>query len=371
MSKAFRLFGVLVAVTTATLAAAAPGQAAERSHAVFVQTNAGDGNGIAVHDRHADGTLTYATTYATGGLGGREAGAGSDPLASQGSLVLVPEENLLLAVNAGSDTISVFPVDGDRLGLQQVLPSGGQFPVGFAVHDNLVYVLNGGGQGSVSGYRIKHGRLHAIAGTTRTLALGNATPPAFLQSPAQVGFTPGGDHLIVTTKTQNTVDVFSVGEGGRLSATPTANAAAGVPFAFLFDQEGRLVLNVAASSSLQAFGVNEDNTITAVSSAVGDGQKAACWVIQARGFEYASNTGSGSVSQFRINEDGSPVLVKSAAATGIPGATDAATAGRFLYVQSGTSSSVHAFRIAGDGSLERIQIAGVPDGDDQEGIAAN
>lgn len=371
MRKPIRIVGVLVAVTAATLGAASPGQAAERSHAVFVQTNAGEGNGIAVYDRHADGTLSYATTYGTGGLGGRAAGSGSDPLASQGSLVLVPERNLLLAVNAGSNTISVFAVDGDRLALRQVLPSGGQFPVGLALHDDLVYVVNGGGQGSVAGYRIDEGRLHAIAGSTRTLALGNGTPPFFLTSPAEVGFTPDGDHLIVTTKTLNTVDIFSVGEGGRLSASPVINAAAGVPFAFLFDREGRLVLNFAANSSLQTFAVNEDNTITPVSAQAQDGQAAACWVIRTRGFDYASNTGSGSVSQFRVDGDGSVTLVNGTAATGIPGAIDAATSGHFLYVQSGTSGSVHAFRIAVDGSLTRIQVAAVPDGDDQEGIAAN
>ncbi len=371
MRKAIRLFGVLVAVAAGTLAAAPPGQAAERSHAVFVHTNAGEANGIAVYDRHADGTLTYATTYATGGLGGRAAGSGSDPLASQDSLVLVPEQNLLLVVNAGSNTISVFAVDGDRLALRQVLASGGQFPVGFAVRDDLAYVLNAGGQASVSGYRIDEGRLHPIAGSTRTLALGNATPPFFLKSPAQAGFTPDGDHLIVTTKTLNTVDVFSVGDGGRLSASPVINVAAGVPFAFVFDREGRLVLNFAANSSLQTFTVNQDNTITPVSAAASDGQAAACWVTRTRGFDYASNTGSGSVSQFRVDADGSVTLVNGTAATGIPGAIDSAVSGHFLYVQSGTSGSVHAFRIAGYGSLTRIQVAAVPDGDDQEGIAAD
>ena len=371
MKKAIRLFGVLVGVVASTVAAAAPGQASEGSHAVFVQTNDSEGNGIAVYHRSADGTLTYASTYATGGLGGRAAGSGSDPLASQGSLVLVPDQEVLLAVNAGSNTISVFEVNGDQLRLQQVLPSGGQFPVGFAVRGNLVYVLNAGGQGSVSGYRLGEGKVHPIGNSTRTLGLGNTTPPFFLKSPAQVGFTPDGDHLIVTTKTLNTVHVFSVGDGGRLSAEPTVNAAAGVPFAFLFDRAGRLVLNFAANSSLQTFTVNADNTITAVTSAAGDGQAAACWLTLARGFDYASNTGSGSLSQFRIKADGTPVLVNGTAATGIPGAVDSAVAGHFLYVQSGMSASVHAFRVAGDGSLTRIQIASVPDGDDQEGMAAS
>jgi hypothetical protein len=369
MKSPIRLFGVLVAVAAAAIGAVVPAQAAQGGHAVFVQTNDLEGNGIAAYHRSADGTLSYVTTYSTGGLGGRAAGAAADPLASQGSLQVVPEEGLLLAVNAGSDTISVFQVDGDRLKLTQVLPSGGPFPAGLAVHDNLVYVLDGGGQGYVSGYRVAGGKLHPIEDSTRTLLLGNADTPFFLASPAQVGFTPDGGHLIVTTKTHNTVDVFSIGPDGRPSAAPTKNAAGPVPFAFVFDGAGRMVLNYAGTSSLQTFTVNNDNTITAVSTATGDGQIAACWATSAAGFAYASNAGSGSVSQFRVTSSGAVTLVNSVAASGIPGAIDSSAAGGgFLYVQSGASGAVHVFGIGPGGSLTRIQIADIPDGDDQEGI---
>ncbi|HEY1456193.1 MAG TPA: beta-propeller fold lactonase family protein, partial [Candidatus Dormibacteraeota bacterium] len=342
------------------------------AHAVFVQTNDLEGNAIAAYHRNSDGTLSYTRSYRTGGLGGRAAGSASDPLASQGSLRLLPEAGLLLAVNAGSDTISVFHVDGDRLELEQVLPSGGPFPVGFAVHGDLVYVLDGGGQGYVSGYRIEDGTLRPIAGSTRTLLLANTSPPFFLGSPAQAGFTPDGLHLIVTTKTHNTLDVFSVGEAGRLSAAPVANAEAPVPFAFVFDPAGHLVLNFAGSSSLETFTVNADNTVTPVGAPVSDGQAAACWVTKAAGFEYAANTGSNDVSQFRVAPDGTVTLVNPIAASNIPGATDlAAAGGSFLYVDSSLSSSVHAFAIGAGGSLTPIQIAAVPDGDDLEGIAVS
>ena len=103
-----------------------------------------------------------------------------------------------------------------------------------------------------------------------------------------------------------------------------------------------------------------------------DTQAALCWATSARGYEYTSNTGSGSVSQFKVAGDGTVVLVNATAASNILGATDsAATGGRFLYVQSGTSGTVHAFSIGDGGSLTRIQIANIPDGGSQEGIAAN
>src|SRR5207248_3240646 len=105
-----------------------------------------------------------------------------------------------------------------------------------------------------------------------------------------------GEHLIVTTKTNGTVDVFSIGDDGRPSAVPVKNPvenpATPVPFAWVFDHAGRMVLSFAGSSSLETFTVNPDNTITPVSAPVSDAQAALCWVTSAAGYEYTSNTGS-------------------------------------------------------------------------------
>jgi len=367
MKGPIRLLVVLAAMAATALAAAAPVQASDSGGgAVFVQTNDPSGNSIDAYHRNGDGTLTFLQSYPTGGLGGRELGAGSDPIATQGSLRL--DDGLLLAVNPGSNTVSAFAVNGDQLALSQVVDSGGLFPASIATHGDLVYVLNAGGQGSVSGFRLAGGKLHPIEGSTRSLGLPNGSPPFFLASPAQVGFTPDGEHLIVTTKTNNTVDVFSVNPSGRLSAAPTKNAAAPVPFAWVFDSAGRIVLDFAGTSSLQTLTVNEDNTITPVSAPVSDTQAALCWITPAGGYLYTPNTASGNVSQFQVLADGTVVLVNPIAASSIPGATDSAAGGQTLYVQSGLSSTVHVFRIGAGGALTPIQVAAVPDGGSQEGI---
>src|SRR5439155_17920030 len=215
------------------LALAGSSSAGTSHSAVFVQTNEPSGNQIAVYDRNADGTLTRTGTYATGGLGGAALpGTESDHLATQGSLVRT--HDLLIAVNAGSDTISVFRVRGDRLDLEQVLPSGGQFPAGVGVHGNLVYVLNAGGTGVVQGFRVTGGSLAPIPGSARSLGLASSNPPFFLTSPGQVGFTPNGKQLIVTTKAgTSSIDVFQVEPDGTLSTAPVVNpSATPVPFAF-------------------------------------------------------------------------------------------------------------------------------------------
>src|SRR5215211_3953180 len=127
---------------------------------VFVQTNELNGNRIAVYHRNANGTLSLARRYATGGNGGiATPGDESDRLASQGSLVYDARHRLLFAVNAGSDTVSTFRVRGDRLRLKDIDSSGGGFPASIAVHRDLVYVLNSGGTGIVQGFRIRGNHL--------------------------------------------------------------------------------------------------------------------------------------------------------------------------------------------------------------------
>ena len=375
MRYSTRLSGLVAAVAAISFGATAtPVHAAgddSDSGAVFVQTNSPTGNAIASYRRGEDGSLTYVASFESGGLGAREQGAVADPLASQGSLALVARERVLLAVNAGSDTVSVFDVQGAHLRLVQTVNSGGPFPSGLAVRDDLVYVMDAGGAGYISGFRLAGGRLHAIQGSTRSLGLGNSSNPFFLSSPAQVGFTPDGGHLVVTTKGNGGVDVFSVGADGRVGTAPTANATGHVPFAFTFDTAGHLVLNYAETSSLQLFAIGGNGAITALGPRLTDGQAAACWVASARGFAYAGNAGSGDVSEFRI-DGGAVSLVNPVAATGIPGAIDMAVAARkFLYSESEVTQTVHAYSIGSGGSLSPTQVVTVPDGASMEGIAVS
>jgi 6-phosphogluconolactonase (cycloisomerase 2 family) len=364
---------IAVLASTAAIAASDHAENGSERHAVFVQTNDPRGNSIDVYDRSTDGTLTFVATYPTGGVGSRAVGAPSDPLASQHSLVYDGAHRLLFAVNAGSDTLSVFDVDGDQLALNQVVPSGGPFPVSVAVRANLVYVLDAGLAGFVSGFSIEHGTVEPIEGSTRTLGLANTNPPFFLSSPPQLGFTQDGKNLLVTTKSFNTVDVFEVEQDGRLSAEPVKNPEAPLPFAFIFGPDGLLVLVNAGNSSVATFTVDRSGTLAPVAAPVSDGQAAACWITDARDFQYVSNTGSNDISQYRVGGNGSVTLVNPIAASGIPGATDsvAAGGGQFLYVLSGTSSTVYAYEVRADGSLAFLQTVPVPDGANMEGIAAN
>jgi 6-phosphogluconolactonase (cycloisomerase 2 family) len=364
---------VMLAVLTATLvgaenAFADPGEG--HGKVVFVQTNELAGNRILVFDRGHHGQLTPAGSYATGGSGGAAApGTESDRLASQGSLAYTPALQTLIAVNAGSDTVSAFRVHGDTLTLLNVVPSGGQFPNSVGVHDGIAYVLNAGGTGTVQGFRIREDGLEPIAGSARSLGLANTDPPNFLTAPGQVGFTPDGRWLLVTTKAStSSIEVFRV-QDDRLSAVPVVNpSATPVPFAFTFGPGGRLVDGEAGASSVTTYGIRNDGTLTDPQSQ-SDGQAALCWIDRVHDVYFVSNTGSSTVSSFRVGPDGVPDLLAAVAATTNPGTIDLVSSGDFLYVETGLTGTVDEFRVGDDGTLTSIgSVTGLPPGN--EGIAA-
>src|SRR5262245_32228160 len=233
-------------------------------HVWFVQTNDPRGNRVVAYRRSDDGALTLANNYPTGGLGGVLGGAASDPLASQGSLVYDDTHRALIAVNAGSDTVTVFAVRADQLTRKQVIASGGTFPVRVTVHRQLVYVLNARDGGTVSGYRWTGQRLQPLRHAIRPLHLDPNAGPEFLTSPGQVGFTPDGRQLLVTTKGNgHDVLAFSVRRSGVLADEPVVNSLPDgtAPFAFVFDDANRLALAHAGTSALASYEVGADGHI--------------------------------------------------------------------------------------------------------------
>jgi hypothetical protein len=369
--------GAGAAVATTLLAGtslAATQQQADlpRGGVVFVQNDALGGNAIAVYDRSGDGTLHPAGTYPTGGLGGALTGSVVDHLASQGSLAYDRGRGLLYAVNAGSDTVTVFAVAGDRLVRRQVISSGGTFPVSIAVHGNLLYVLNARDGGSVQGFVRIGATLVRIPAWHRGLGLDPAQAPEFTHTPGQVAFTPDGSKLVVTTKGNGSdIDVFGVSPLGAPSARPAVNADAGnVPFAVSFDAGGHLVVAEAGSNAVATFTINHDRTVTLVDRAA-TGQAATCWIVPAGTAFYASNAGSGTLSGY--GDDGSGTLRPAGTTATGPGTVDAAASGdgQYLYVQAGAAGTVDEFRVGPGGSLTSVGSVTVPGAAGGEGIAAS
>lgn len=327
-----------------------------KKHLVFVQTNNPAGNQILVYDRAEDGTLTLTETVDTGGTGGRNEGAVSDPLASQGSLVYNTHHRVLVAVNAGSNTLSVLGLDDGHLCLRQVLASGGTFPVSVTVHGDLLYVLNAHEAGAITGYRITDGQLHPIEGSTRSLELTPVIGPTqFVNTPAQIGFTPDGHHLVITTKSNGSqIDVFTMGPYGKPSHTFTANPAGTPrPFGFTFDDHDHLVVTDAVTSTLTTYTIHPEGTVKQLASQP-DGQQGMCWVTHTAGNFYVADNGSNTVTGYHINPAGTPTMFTQTPTREGPIDLAGTRDGQFLYVQVGTTGGVDGFQIKPDGTLTQI-----------------
>jgi 6-phosphogluconolactonase (cycloisomerase 2 family) len=370
-TAALGAFAFTAASASAATAGTQPGWNTGASHVVFVQTDNLSGNQVVAYDRAGNGTLTWAGTYETHGLGGQLTGSVVDHTASQGALTYDPAHNLLYAVNAGSNTVSVFAASGDQLHLTQVIRSGGAFPVSIAVHNDLVYVLNALKGGSVQGFRVGYGRLSPIPGSNRPLHLDPTATPQFTNTPGQVAFSPNGFQLIVTTKANgDNIDVFSVGAGGRLSANPVVNNEPNeVPFGVTYDPAGNLVVAESASASAVAtFALHPNGTITQLDQVL-TGQAATCWIASDGSHLFAENAGSADVTGLSASLRGQLTVLGETSTD--PGTVDAAVAphGRYLYVQTGANGIVDEFSVA-HGNLTEIGSVTVPDSAGGEGIVA-
>ena len=362
---------VLPAVAGADPAPNSPAFAQGGDRALFVQTDNTAGNHVVAYHRNSNGTLAPAGTYATGGVGGVLNGSAVDHLASQGSLTYDQVHNLLYAVNAGSNTVSVFSVRGDQLSLRQVVGSGGQFPVSVAVHGFNVYVLNAV-SASVQGYVSFFGHLFPLPESDRSLGL---TVPSdanqFTHTPGQVAVSPDGTNLVVTTKLNNDdIDVFHIGPFGTLSPSPVVTSDPGGPFGVTFDAAGHLVVANTASNSLATYALEGNGTATSIDT-VFDGQAATCWVARAQGSFFASNVGSADVSRFQ-EQPSSGALALAGETPTDAGTVDAAASldQQFLYVQTGANGIVDEFQVGPGGSLTAIGSVTVPGAVGGEGIVA-
>ncbi len=359
-----------VASTLAGALGAAPSLATTGegpAHAVFVANDRLAGNQIIAYSRAEEGALTQVGEYATGGNGGKLEGSVVDHTASQGALTYDASEGLLFAVNAGSNTLSVFSVHGDQLALRQVIASGGKFPVSVTAHGGYVYVLNAEEGGSIEGYVVFAGR-RLIPIAHRSLDLPVPAPgkgEQFTHTPGQIAFSPDGSELIVTTKAAGqSIEVFAT---DTLSLVPKVNPEPGaVPFAVTFDSLGHLLVAEAGPSALASFALEGRGYLKQL-DALDTEQAATCWVVGAAGYFYTSNAGSASVTGFQSGPGG---LTKLEDTSTHPGTVDAASAGKFLYVQGGKEGTVDEFEVQPNGSLKSLGSVVVPDAEGGEGIVA-
>lgn len=318
---------------------------------VYTASNSATGNAILAFDRAANGSLTPAGSYSTGGLG---TGAG---LGNQGGVVLTESGRELLVVNAGSDNVSSFRIRSNgSLELIGTYPSGGVRPISVTESRGIVYVLNAGGAGGITGFTMKNGALSMIPGSTRPLSGAGV-------GPAQVQFARKGSVLVVTEKGSNSLDTYTVNAKGVASGPSTFASSGATPFGFGV-ANGLVVVSEAFggatdASALSSYEVGRNGALHLISGSVGTTETAACWVVLTEDgrFAYTTNAGSNTVSGYAIHQGALTLLDPSGVtATTDAGPIDMAATrnSRFVYALTSAGHSINGFAVGGNGALTPV-----------------
>ena len=374
MSVPVALLAVAMAAPAAASAHGGPGPfhgfyPFHGSDHVYVDGNTAGANTVAGFTRNADGSLT-----ALPGSPFQVGGTGLAGVPSQDAVKFADNGRYLLAVDAGSNQISVESV-GPHGSLTPVpgspFPSGGVEPNSIAVSGNLVYVSNLGSPNYTGFYLTPWGQLRPIANSTVTLPAADNTGDIALNNDGTklVGAVIGG-----TVAGSSFINSYRVNWNGTLTA------AAGSPFAAQglgafgsefspIDADQLFVSNAhngAGLGTVSAFEDSFNGTLSSIgNSPVADLQTAPCWLVVSHDGRrlYALNTGTGSISSYSIAPSGNLTLLASTPLSTPVGAvtgTDVTVSNddRTLYVNEAKNGTVAAFAINPNGTM--TQLAGSP-----------
>lgn len=342
---------------------------------VFVMSNNVNKNEVIAFSRSGDGSFVEQRHYDTLGRG---SGGVVDPLGSQGALTLSTDHSLLFAVNAGSGELTVFHVvRGGGLFFADKEPTGSE-PVAVAQWQNLVYVLNAGGPGSVVGFHLSpEGRLQPIENSTAFLS--DSTTGG-----ASITISPNGKFLAVTERLANDIDIFQIHPDGTLAPIVVNSSPGAGAFAALFASDGNLMVSETGpagsndASAISSYSVLSNGMLSAVSQSVPTNGNLNCWnAISPDGKHiYVSNSGSSSIAGFTIGNGGALTPISgTVVATNPQGSTNLDIAmssdGKYLYSLNSGTGTIGVFGVQPDGTLEELdQVQGLPAKAGFNGIAA-
>ena len=332
---------------------------------LYVNDNTAAANTVAGFARHSDGSLTAlpGSPFAAGGAG---TGAG---VASQGSLQQTADGRFVLAVDGGSNEVSVLRVrSGGALELVDTVPSGGIQPVSVTIHGRLVYVANAGtGGSSYSGFVLgPFGRLHPLPGSTIALPDGS--------QPGDILFNSDATKVAATRVGTSLIDSFRVRRDGRLAPAPGSPIAAqGLgPFGSEFRPTNPRQLFVsnahdgAGNGTVSAFSIDGLGSLASIgNSPFADLQTAPCWVEITHDGRYlfAVNTAVATVSRFAIAPGGALTLLGSTALKNAAGLApvDARLdpSGRTLSIVDGGGDAISTLAVQG-GALTELPSSPTP-----------
>jgi 6-phosphogluconolactonase (cycloisomerase 2 family) len=255
--------------------------------------------------------------------------------------------------------------------LTHKVSSQGKRPISLALHRNLLFVLNAGGQtgdkDSVAGFAFFAGRLFPLPHATRALSGDNTNP-------AEVSFSSDGEVLVVTEKDTSVIDTFTMDNDGSIDDAKQFQSAGQTPFGFALRGHDLIVSEAFGgapdASAASSYDLDDNGDLEIISPSVPTTESSACWLVVTHNghFAYTANTGSGTISGYRIATDGALSLLDANGATGVTGTGSApadmamSVNSRFLYSRNG-NGTISAFRVNANGSLSPLNgVSGLPAG---------
>lgn len=395
------VFAVVLLASTVSAAPLVPrnsflgSRATNSSAAAYFITNEPNGNFVVSMDIASDGKLSLAQAVATGGQGahGITSPNGPDALFSQGAVKASAKGKVLAAVNAGSNTVSMFSINPDRPAeiklIGEPISSEGEFPMSLAFNSagTMLCALNGGHVNGVQCYKVDpQNGPQALNGTRRDLGLNQTTPasgPA--GSTSHVIFSEDGKQLIASIKgtppQPGFLAVWNVNNDSTLSPdfTRVAPGKGGLlPFSMTVIPGKNAILATDAGVGFDIFDMSGGAKNSSKSSVVPiEGQGATCWSSFSKktGNFYLTDIKTSTVTEVNVDNNLKGTIVKQ-----YPQANNSATIDNdiatiggndFMYVLAAGASKVDVLSLNTPGNAQNIQTLDIAGPAKSAGLTIN
>ncbi|KAK8095252.1 uncharacterized protein PG998_014476 [Apiospora kogelbergensis] len=316
-------------------------------------------NAVVAMPVQADGMVGKATSTATGGTGAngidgsKNEPSAPDALFSQSALTVAGK--MLFAVNAGSNTVSMFAIDAadptklTMVGKPAAVP--GEFPTTVAASDKNKMVCVGmtGAKAGVACAPFSAGGGVGPMDALRPFNLGQSTPPVGpTNTVSQVFFSRDQRTLFATVKgdpTKNNTGFlarFAVADAGGCGGATVAQkgamaspAGTAVLFGTATIPGSQDIFVTDASFGAAVLSMQDANAVAVKGKGIVDGQKATCWATVSPATKSAFVTDVGTNRLVEMSVANAKIMGQvDLSPNGDPGLIDLMAGGNFIYALS-------------------------------------
>jgi hypothetical protein len=290
-----------------------------------------------------------------------------------GATCLIDYYQYLFAVNAGSNSLSMFKIDEtDATHLSMIgkpASISGEFPVTVAASAkrNVACVGYTGAEAGTSCASFMSEGLGQMKQVLK-FDLGQTTPPTGpTNTVAQVFFTANDTRLVTTVKgnpTMNETGFISVlpfkdSYSSTFESCDTRSSPSGTAVLFggvnIPDTSDMFITDASFGATLLSLNTTTDEVSLEHKIAI-KGQQATCWAAYSQARESVFVTDAAANRLIEINEDGSKIISIIDLENGDPGLIDLQTSGRFVYALSpGNGTTPAAITVVDSFQARQIQ----------------